>query len=274
MNNLNFLKPVSIKNKMRVGPEYDGGYVVYKPSLYNVDVLMTYGVGWDINFEVDFYNLTNKTIHMFDPTMFGNQYINKRHCKRLLQRLQFKKLHKYLKYNNGWKKRIEYLQENDVWFHNEGIAVEKKGKYDTFENHLAEYGIVEKRVLLKIDIEENEYPILNDSMFYKNLSNIDQIIIEIHNIKNRLRELKTIIQKLKVEYEIVHIHGNNNSELFTLYNESCDIKFPDVIELTFVKQKSILPEDLLNEQINYPEKGLDYPNTPYKLDFRQLSFGE
>ena len=58
MENLKFLQPLSVKNKMRIGPKCDGGYVVYIPSLYNVDVLLTYGVGWDINFEVDFYNLT------------------------------------------------------------------------------------------------------------------------------------------------------------------------------------------------------------------------
>ena len=196
MKDLLFLQPVLVKNKMRVGPKMDGGYVVYKPSLYNVDVLITYGVGWDINFEVDFYNLTNKTVHMFDHTMFGDKYVNKSHCKKLLKKLQFRKLRKYLKFSNGWKKKIEYLQENDIWFHNEGIAIGKKGKYNTLKNHIAEYNLSNKRILLKIDIEENEYLILDDDESYDNLKNVDQITIEFHNLKNRLRELKAIVQKL------------------------------------------------------------------------------
>ena len=126
--------------------------------------------------------------------------------------------------------------------------------------------------LLKIDIEENEYPLFYDDNFYKYLNNVDQIVIEFHNLKNRLRDLKSIVMKLKARYEIVHIHGNNHSGFFTLYKELSDIVFPDVIELTFVKKECILSEDVVDEQINYPEKGMDYPNTPYKSDFDHILF--
>jgi hypothetical protein len=42
----------------------------------------------------------------------------------------------------------------------------------------------------------------------KSLRNVEQLIIEIHDLKNRLKLLKFIIQKLKEQFEPVHIHGN------------------------------------------------------------------
>ena len=273
IDNFDFLIPLSIADKMRLGPKYDGGYVVYRPSLQNSDILMTYGIGWDISFEVDYYDLTNKKVFMYDPTMFGDSYINKLYCKRLLKKLKFHKLYEYLKFSNEWKKYIEYLRNNDVIFYNEGIANKKSGKYDTFQNHLVKNNITTEKILLKMDIEENEYSIFNEIDFYEHLNNVDQIIIEFHNLKNRLRELKIIILRLKEQYEVVHIHGNNNSSLFTLYKDfGKDIYFPDVVEITLVKKESILSKDILFEKTDYPCQDLDYPNIPSRPDFTKLIF--
>jgi len=273
IENLVFLTPLSVANKLRIGPQSDGGYVVYKPSLYHCDVLISYGIGWDMNFEIDYYNLTNKKVLMFDPTMFMDTYINKFHCKSLLRKLQFYRLYAYLKLSYVWKKRIEYLKKYDMLFFNEGLSNKKEGKYDSFQNHLAKHKITTEKIILKIDIEENEYSVLNETGFYNHLDSVDQIIIEFHNLKNRLRELKSIIYRLKELFEIVHIHGNNNSDQFTLYTEKGDdICFPDVIEVTLVKKTSILPGDILSEKIDYPCPGLDFPNTASRNDFIKLRF--
>ena len=273
IENFDFLIPLSIADKMRLGPKGDSGYVVYRPSLYSCDILMTYGVGWNINFEVDFYNLTNKKVFMYDPTMFGDSYINKSHCKKLLMKLKIKELYTYLKFSYKWKKDLEHLRKHDVIFYNEGIANKNRGKYDTFQNHLVKNNITTEKILLKMDIEENEYSIFNEIDLYKHLGNVDQIIIEFHNLKNRLRELKEIISRLKETYEIVHIHGNNNSDPFTMYKDfGKDILFPDVVELTFVKKESILSKDVLFEKIDYPCRNLDYPNVLFRPDFKKLTF--
>ncbi|MCL2650902.1 MAG: hypothetical protein FWD60_07760 [Candidatus Azobacteroides sp.] len=273
IENIDFFTPLSVTNKMRLGPKGDGGYIVYRPSLFNCDILMTYGVGWDVNFEVDFYNLTNKKIFMYDPTMFGDKYIDRLYSKRLIKILKFQKLYEYLRFSYNWGKYFKYLQQHDVIFYNEGLANKKSGKYDTFQNHLIKNNITTEKILLKMDIEENEYSILSESDIYIQFNNVDQIIIEFHNLKNRLRELKTIISQLKEMYEIVHIHGNNNSDLFTLYKDhGNDISFPDVVEVTLVKKESILSKDVLYEKIDYPCKNLDYPNTPCRPDFIKLKF--
>jgi hypothetical protein len=272
MEDLKFLRPLSVGNKMRTGPANEGGYVVYKPSLYNTNMLISYGVGWDIRFEVDYYNLTNNKIHMFDPTMFDKDFINWSHCKRLLYQFRIRQLCNYMSFSYGWKKKIAYLKKHDIWFHNEGIAAETKVKHDTFARHLIKLNITAERILLKIDIEGNEYAVLNDSDFHKSLCNVELLIIEFHDLKNKLRSLEFIIQKLKEQFELVHIHGNNCGKSFTLYRDMSDLVFPDVIEMTFVRKESLSKEDILDSEMDYPCCGLDSPNSFLAPDFERLTF--
>ncbi len=256
IKNFNFLKPLSIANKIRLGKEGDGGYVVYKPSLDSVDALLTYGVGWDVDFEVEFFNHTNKKVHMHDHTMFPDE----RGEGKPLYGSDNEFLRKHIDHLDEWEKYLGYLEENDVIFHNEGIGTKREGKLDTLTNHIARYGLQCSRVLLKMDIEGAEYPILDSDGFYEHIDVIDQIVLEMHDLKNRLRDVVRIMERLGAHYEIVHIHGNNGTEGFTLYGEDGDIPFPDVIELTLVKRESLAPEDILTVETEYPVEGLDYPN--------------
>ncbi|WP_449039901.1 hypothetical protein [Parabacteroides goldsteinii] len=271
MENLNFLSPISLKRKIRLGPNKDGGYVLYEPALMNVDCLLTYGVGWDIDFEVDFYNLTGQKVLMYDPTMFGEKYVNTSICMNLLKQGRYLSLIKYLKHIYHWKMKLRNLEEYGIKFFNEGIANVTCHKYDTFYNQLHKNKIISNRILLKIDIEENEYLIFQNDNFMESLDLVDQMIVEFHNLKNRLRELEQIIHKLSKKYHIIHIHGNNALPGFVFYRNSCDIYFPDIIELTFLKKTSVLNEDVLFDILNYPDPKLDFPNVLRK-DFERLIF--
>lgn len=273
MKNLNFLIPVSLRNKIRLGPNMDGGYVLYEPALKNVDLLLSYGVGWDINFEVDFYNLAEKKILMFDPTMFGDSYINKPYCMSLLKHGYFISAIKYLRHIYHWKKELQRLEEYGIKFFNEGIADKVYHKYDTFKNQLCKNGITSEQILLKMDIEGHEYAIFRDQDFLNSLNLVDQMIIEFHNLKSKLRELQEIIHKLSEQYYIIHIHGNNATRGFIIYRDSSDLYFPDIVELTFLRKTSVFSEDIVSDVFCYPDLVLDYPNVPYNSDFERLVFG-
>lgn len=270
MNDLIFLRPIAISNKIRIGPNSDGGYVLYKPSLDNIDVLFNYGVGWDSSFEEDFSFLTKKRVHMFDPTMVNDNdfYIDYSYCMQLLKSGRLSRLFRYLRFVMMWTKKIANWHEREIYFHNEGIANRKTKRYDTFCNHIKQLNSSMEHILLKIDIEENEYGILIEDEFYAHLDLVDQIIIEFHNLKNRMKEFRGIINKLKDQYEIIHIHGNNYAGTFTLYREYSDICFPDVVEMTFVKRSSILSQDIFKDTVSYPVEGLDYPNNLSKEDYK------
>ena len=265
MTDLKFLCPINLSNKLRLGNQHDGGYVVYKPILYETDVLITYGVGYDVSFEESFNELTGKKVLMYDPTILDDQIDHSTKIS-FLKKGKFVKWYQYTRFKNYWKQKLEYLRKKNIYFINEGISVVEKTKYNTFEKHLKNNHIVQGKVLLKIDIEGNEYDIFAEDCFYENLQIVNQIIIEFHDLKNKLRLLKSIICRLKNDFEIIHIHGCNFAETFTLYTFDSDIIFPDVVEVTLVRKELIRKEDILVESVLYPVDGLDYPCNPKNDD--------
>lgn len=164
------------------------------------------------------------------------------------------------------------LEKNDIFFINEGVARSRFYKYDTFTNHIDRFSLQNKKLLLKIDIEGNEYEIFEDKGLYKWLQQATQIIIEFHDLKNRLHDLKEIVDRMGRDFVLAHIHVNNFADTFRIYDftnkPGADIIVPDVIELLFVKRDQIEEEDLMDEIINYPIHGLDYPNNPNARDHR------
>ena len=60
----NFLKPIRNKNLIRLGRKADGGYVVDKKVVESTNFLITFGLGPDWSFELDFIK-SNKQIKIF-----------------------------------------------------------------------------------------------------------------------------------------------------------------------------------------------------------------
>jgi len=66
------LKIYDVKSpKVRLGNEWDGGYVVPQIVLDNSAALFSYGVGSDISFELDYVRKTNKPSFSYDHTVEG-----------------------------------------------------------------------------------------------------------------------------------------------------------------------------------------------------------
>jgi hypothetical protein len=268
MEQISFLKPLSINGKIRLGRKQDGGYVIYEPALRKTEILITYGVGWEISFEEDFNRETGKEVLMFDPTMFDKYIVDLVRLRKQIVNLRLINVIEHLKVAfQLWMKNIE-LKKKSIHFINEGIALQPSNKYNSFRGHLERYQLRDKSILLKIDIEGGEFDLFNDFNIYSDLTNVNQLVIEFHNLKNRLRELKIIVEKIKgAGFEIVHIHGNNAGVSFVLYSQADqadDVIFPDLIELTFVKKKLIRQEDIVDGDITYPILDLDFPNLSKK----------
>lgn len=268
MSTLEFLRPLPIKGKIRLGSKWDGGYVVYKKILDQTDVLMTYGVGWDVAFEEDFNSITGKEVYMFDPTMFGKYMLDLKTLKKHLFDIKLPAATSYI--HNVWKawRKRKALKQKRIYFVNEGIAAAPREKYNTFEAHVKQFNLQGKSVLLKIDIEGAEFPLFAQPGIYQNLGAVNQFILEIHDLKNRLRKIQQIFQRLSADFEIIHVHGVNSVPTFVLYGQSPedDVVVPGTIEVTFVKRHLIDPADVLSGQIIYPVSGLDFPNDPKRKD--------
>ena len=146
---MKYLQPFIIdSNKIRLGPEEDSGYVINEISLTKSEALFTYGVGPNYDYELDYVSNYNKPAYLFDPT-------------------------------------IEQISKHkNVFFKKEGLGVNKDQCKD-FLTHYSELNL-KGRVLLKIDIENNEW----DWLYNTNISEIQKIttglIIEFHDVKNQI----------------------------------------------------------------------------------------
>lgn len=271
MKKIHFLSPIPIKGKVRIGSNYDGGYVVYGSALIESDVLLNYGVGWETSFEEHFNKLTGRSVIMFDPTLFGKYIVDYPYMFRHLLGLRFKRIYKHISKRRFWVKKFKQFEARNILFVQEGIAVAKKDRYDTLAGHIKRFKLQDKQILLKMDIEGGEYDIFNDGEIYKSLVQVNQIILELHDIGigYRINDVMHIMDKLSENFELVHIHGNNYGELFTITDKERKNEFlvPMAIELTLVRKDMIDPADVLSEQPVYPTPGLDYPNNPDKEDY-------
>ena len=119
----------------------------------------------------------------------------------------------------------------------------------------------QSNIILKIDIEGDEYKILEH--VNKEFLKINLFIIEFHNIHKNLNKIKNFIKKTK--FKIIHIHGNNYGGI----NKNND---PKVVEMTFINSNKYKTSKV-KSNFNYPIIGLDYKNLKRRPDIK-LKFHE
>ena len=251
---LDFLRPYRVTTKIRAGKLRDGGYVIEESSLKDIEVIYSYGVGWDISFEKALLKKINKMYRIFDPTTDVSTFAKHGYIKDK----GYYYLFKYFVATSLWKPYV-YLHRTlgyKIKFYSEGLGTHKEGKYDSFPNHLKRFGDENKKIFLKIDIDGGEYEIFKDANFIASLKNVVQLAIEFHNVKERLSELENIITTLNKKFDLIHIHGNNWGGAFE-YNGK---QVPNVLELTFITNTFLTKKEF--DTADYPVAGLDFANNP------------
>src|SRR5208283_3632311 len=67
---LEYLRVVEVPDLIRLGSKYDGGYVVPRSCVIESDMLLSFGISSDWNFEKDFHGLNRAApIHAYDHTV-------------------------------------------------------------------------------------------------------------------------------------------------------------------------------------------------------------
>ena len=107
---------------------------------------------------------------------------------------------------------------------------------------------------MKIDIEGDEYRILNKLKYFKKLIGF---VIEFHNIDLHSQKVIDFLDNNK-NFKIVHAHPNNMGGI----NEKKD---PITIEITFINLKTFKDYRKIKPEF-IRKKKLDFPNDPYKKD--------
>ena len=254
-----YLKPyhTSFSNLVRLGRKYDGGYVIDKRVIAKTRTIVTCGLEAEWSFEKEFQkNNRDCKILAFDHTVNKKFWID-RFLKDFISLLLLKKI----KLNKIFDvfKYIEYLSffSGNNKHYLKKIVSKKEGKNNqiTITDAIGN----NQDVLLKIDIEGDEYKVLSE--VDKNFNKINLVIIEFHDLQKNLKKIRNFIKKTKLKN--IHINANNYGMV--------DLNgIPQVIEMTLINPNRFKIKNSKTKR-NYPIKGLDFKNRKRGPDI-QITF--
>lgn len=210
---------------IRFGSEFDGGYLIPN-DLEDINYCYSPGVSNNSDFE---YQLTAKGIQCYlaDYSVNGPAFENPRfhYTKKFLGDV-----------NNSDTMRFESWVEAN--------------QYDN-------------EMILQMDIEGNEYKVINDSSS-ELLRKFRILVIEFHDfdllsLEEGFNLISGCFKKILQEFEIVHIHPNNCSNIICIE----EMLIPQVMEFTFIRKDRFIASDLVS---NLPHS-LDRENCP---NFKEL----
>ena len=250
-----YLKPFHVdkSNLIRIGPKTDGGYIIDKRILGKTNILVTCGLNDDWEFEKEFVKKKRDVpIIAFDHTV-NNDFWIKRFKKDFVSLLLLKKLKinkildvfKYIDYHLFFRKnKIHYEKK---------IVSKAKNK-----NQISIPEIIKplSNVVLKVDIEGDEYKILND--IKKNSKKIIFLIIEFHDVNKHLYKIRDFLKNS--DLKIIHIHANNYGGIDKKNN-------PRVLELSLINSKIFKIKNIYSKN-KYPIPNLDYKNFKRRDDIK------
>lgn len=186
------------ENEMvRVGKDYDGGYVMVLPLSEN-KIAYSFGIANDVSWDSAMADY-GYDIYMYDHTIARLPY----------EKSQF-----------HWKKN--------------GIAGKSEGELKSLDDLLKENGHAsEHGMVLKMDVEGAEWGFLN-SISIETLDRFDQIVFELHGLNNlsNYENILTGIEKICTTHYCVHIHGNNSGNV----SYCGKYVTPDTLEITMLRK--------------------------------------
>jgi hypothetical protein len=282
MYNLEDYHPVELDDLIRLGREFDGGYIVSKRQIEKTDVLLSFGVNNDWSFEADFEKLKHIKMFAFDYSVSKKSMCSdiRDYIGCMLGYLLVLRRSKVKEY---WKHIVNTVRElNGDNINNINKYFQKKhgrffiGKYlgeyddnihisfDSIFNKIKDAG--KTSVFIKMDIEGDEYKTLPCLLPY--FDKINGLVIEFHGLNDSV-EFEEISRLLLKDFYVAHIHANNSGHL-TVSNYGKVL--PMILEITFI-HKSLVSENVQLSPCTYPLKGLDFPNDKTHVDI-ELCFNK
>jgi len=276
-NSLQAFKPKFLDDLIRVGRAFDGGYLVNERAIRLSRYLLSFGVNYDWSFEADFRKRKlDAQILCFDHSVSKdvlrgnisdalNQIFSVRFILAALSlnvrdvRRRFHALKCSIRLYSDFS---SFFSSESVRFFSKGVSDEKSPQFltigEVFQMIPADQ-LVENSVFVKMDIEQSEFRVLPDLVkFGKYLTGL---VIEFHDLDRLWPNFVDLMNQLKANFEITHVHGNNFSELIP--NSST----PKVLEVTFLKRSLIRDDEPPREAVVYPIPGMDQPNDRSKEDY-------
>ena len=244
----NFFLVKQAKDLVRLGRDYDGGYLVSQSDIEKSELLIGLGINDDWSFEEDFLKRKKIPIYAYDASVSGKHFL-KKIIKSSFRIDSLKLFFHWLKVLVKYK---IFFSQPQVHHIQKFVGLNSNNEHHcTFENVINETD--SKNIFLKIDIEGSEYRFLNDII--ANEDRISGMVIELHDCDIHLKKIKKFINQFRLN--LVHVHANNFSPI------RLDDGLPLVLELTFSKHAEFL------DNYSLPHK-LDMPNNSNFLDYKLI----
>ena len=250
-----FLQPYLPSDAIRLGSDGDGGYVVSQKSVMESEILLSFGLGDNFSFEKDFKELNLRApIWIYDHTVpaIGSKFLLKSLASSIFafQPSFFKsKVKFFIEYKTFNSKGSGNKHERSRVTHRSYKPIDK-----SLVEILAECES-SKRIFLKIDIEGDEYKIIEDLFLV--CHKICGLVIEFHNAGTHSSKFKELIISLNEFLILDHLHVNN-------YDGVTATGFPEVVELSFSNKDLGIVREISR---SLPLRELDFPNTKKYEDY-------
>lgn len=234
---------------IRVGREYDGGYLVSTADVKASDCLIGLGINDDWSFEEHFKSLNNVEVLAYDASV-GSQVFLRRVIKSILRphrlRTLLRSIRTLIKYKSFFNTKGVHHIEKFVGFD----SIDALPKNHNF-THLRDImnSLDKKSVFLKIDVEGAEYRFLQTLL--EQSERISGCVIEFHDCELHLDIIEWFVNNF--DLALIHVHANNFAPV------CAKSKLPLVLELTFSKNgaRQIVP---------VLPNAADMPNNPHELE--------
>jgi hypothetical protein len=264
---LAFLQP-ELTNLKRFGVPRDGGYVGPPESIANNSVIFCFGLSYEWSFETEITSQVKNTRFIaFDPTVsFGIFVIE------VLK--SFKHLFNFGDNESAYRRfrvfgyRLKVVKNYVFSFYfqrNQHVKKWVKGKKVNLKNCISiaeiffEFG-KDKEIILKIDIEGDEFELLEELLKLGQISAVRSLFIEFHDLDLNWQKFSEIVHKLKATHSLVHLHLPNMRTDLTEYG------VPKFLEMTFIKSGLLNTKN--GHRDSLPVVDVDFPNRPECPDFK------
>jgi len=269
---LALVRPVPIRELVRIGDRNDGGYVIPRLCLALTSTLVSLGLGHNWSFDDEFAAASHAYVIGVDGSVTTWSFV-----RRALQKFRHGVGHLLTLHPRKARARLRRAMDLVRWarrFHarsdahgriHQRLVSSRAG--DEFISVAAVLGDRDQRngsLFLKMDIEGSEYEVLGDIV--ERAASFNGLAIEFHDLDAKADAFTTGVRALQKEFVIVHAHANNNGGFIR------GTTLPRTLELTFLNRTLLHQVTVRAVMPRYPIAGLDAPNSARRpelpLDFQ------
>ena len=261
-------RPVHFEGLIRVGRDFDGGYVLPRHVIDQSQALLSLGVNDDWSFEEGILGHNPRMrVTCVDGTT-GMARILRKAAKKaveMLGHLLTLQLDRFLRDARYLAKPFAFRR---FFSRHELLSLLVAGSAApgcvTLPVLLERVtgGRKDGWVMVKSDIEGAEYDALPGAI--DRMGRVSALLIEFHRLDVHWEDFVACMSALKRQFHVAWVHGNNFDGCIE------GTKVPITLELALVN-KALAPRDPPLSTCHYPQPGLDMPNTRKRPDL-QLSF--